>query len=212
MANVDTSTIPRDPYTPMTRHIPRIELEITLHRGRNWLLETYTALGEAALDAPATQDEHDPDVWWTPKDHFAHSSRVISTTVAGVRNEVLGDDLHVLLDHGVQLPDVEGLDGRGELTPETFPAILASINRMTHEIWLENHERSMSEIVAMGQRAFGDLLRLIGELDDEQLDARSHLGGYTVAQAMLITAGHDRIHLRWALDGLAERAASAVEA
>jgi hypothetical protein len=190
---------PVNPYTPLMTHIRRIDVEIQLNNGRTWLLETYTALGDAAMSAPATRDEHDPELWWTPKDHFAHASRLVSISNRLIRSHLFGEQPPVVLDHGAAL----------EATPvgQSIEAMLAGIHLMTHEVWEENRDRSVSEIVAMGQRARADQLHLLGELTDEQLDGPGPLGAMSIAELILLGLGHDRLHLRWALDGLAERAA-----
>lgn len=188
---------PANPYAVMMSQPTRIDLELQLNRGRNWLLETFTALGEPAMNSPATQDEHDLEVWWTPKDHFAHTNRIVSVTTRLIRQQFSGPQPPVPLDHG-GVADATS-DGEG------LEAMMAGINRMTNSIWQENHERSISEIVAMGQRVRGEQIVLIGELSDEQLDGPGPLGG-TVAEMLLMNLGHDRLHLRWAIDGLAARA------
>jgi hypothetical protein len=189
----------QNPYAPLMTQMTRIDLELKLNNGRNWILETYTALGEQAMDTPATRDEHDADVWWTPRDHFAHANRLVSLNNRIIRSHFFGEQPPVMLDHG-HVADTTP-EGQG---PE---AMMAAVHRMTHEIWEENRSRSLSEIVAMGQRVRGEQLQILGELTDDQLDGPGPMGG-TVADLVLLNLGHDRLHLRWAIDGLAERTRS----
>jgi hypothetical protein len=85
--------------------------------------------------------------------------------------------------------------------------VMAAVHVMNREVWTENRERDVEEIIAMGQRVRADLWRRGGELTHQPHDAPGPLAGFSVAQMLLLHNGHDRLHLRWALDGLAARAA-----
>ena len=54
----------------------RVELEIKLNEGRNWLLAKFEGVSEAQLRQPLTESQHDPENRWTPLDHLAHMALV----------------------------------------------------------------------------------------------------------------------------------------
>jgi hypothetical protein len=54
----------------------RVELEIKLNEGRNWLLAKYEELSEEQLHRPLTESQHNPENRWTALDHLAHLALV----------------------------------------------------------------------------------------------------------------------------------------
>ena len=68
----------------------RIDIELLAHDDRTRLVHAYADLPPALLDMPATQDQHDPDAWWTAKDHFAHQARVTEQVMLMISQGVFG--------------------------------------------------------------------------------------------------------------------------
>jgi len=52
--------------------VDRVELELKLNEGRNWLLEKYVELTDEQLHRPLTKSQHDPENQWSALDHLAH--------------------------------------------------------------------------------------------------------------------------------------------
>lgn len=177
----------------------RIEIEAKLHRDRAWLLETYAMLPSADLERGVTQSEHEAArgraSLWTPKDHLAHLAGIEFNFVRMIRRRLAGEGNPVGLR--------EGPDG----VPRTTEQIMASVHEMT-EAWAEEHRgKTLSEVVALGQKARAETLALLAELTDaqvgEQLPGAPWADG-TIGGVLATNADHGRMHWHWVKQGMAE--------
>ena len=176
----------------------RVEVDLAIHRKHVWLVETYSAFEPETLEAPCTQDEHDPTCWWTLKDHFAHCSHITKTRMLVAKEFVSGAENPFLMMDGTRV-DFQN-------TP--FPDIIKVVHANTHKVWREYHDKSFSELVALGQRTLSETLGLLGSITDEQIESKipgSPWGDGTLG-SMLAGQDHERDHLRFALQGLAANA------
>jgi hypothetical protein len=71
--------------------VNRIEIEIELHRGRADALEWVSSLSEEGQREPRTRSEHDPESWWTPADHFVHTTLIERSFNEMVRRHLRGE-------------------------------------------------------------------------------------------------------------------------
>ena len=81
---------------------------------------------------------------------------------------------------------------------------MASVHAMT-EAWAERHrQKSLSEVVAVGQAARAETFKLLGELSDAQL-AETLPGAPwadgTVGGVLAANADHGRTHWSWMKEG-----------
>lgn len=175
----------------------RSDIEVKLNTDRAWLLETYAKLSPAELAAGVTRSEHDPSSMWSPKDHLAHLAGIEKNFVRMVRRHLAGDGNPVGL--------ATGPDG----APRTRDEIMAGVHEMT-EAWVRQHrEWPLSEVVALGQRARGETLALLGELTDEQIAQKlpgAPWADGTLGGVLATNADHGRMHWRWIKDARAQRA------
>src|ERR1700674_5112227 len=135
----------------------RSEIEAKLNKDRAWLLETYAAMPVAELLRGVTPSEHDPSSMWSAKDHLAHLAGIEKNFNAMIRRHLAGD------------PNPVGLTTGADGQSRTRDQIRASVHGMT-EAWVLGHrDKSLSEVVALGQSIRGDTLALLGELSNDQL-------------------------------------------
>src|SRR5947209_6391469 len=142
---------------PKEAAMNRIEIEAKLNKDRAWLLETYAAMPEAELVRPVTASEHDPASLWSAKDHLAHLSLIEQNFNRMIRRHLEGDANPVGL-----LTDADG-------RPRPREEIMAGVHAMT-EAWTRQHrDKSLSEIVAIGQQVRSETLALLASITDSQL-------------------------------------------
>ena len=173
----------------------RIEIEAKLHRDRAWLLETYALLSLEDLMRGVTRSEHKASVMWTPKDHLAHLAGIEFNFVRMIRRHLSGEKNPVGLR--------EGRDGAAR----TMEQIMASVHEMT-EAWTDEHRsKTLSEVVALGQKARAETLALLAELTDEQVAEKlpgAPWADGTVGGVLATNADHGRMHWHWVKEGMAE--------
>jgi hypothetical protein len=176
----------------------RVDIEVKLNKGRIWVLEMFTALPEAELLRGATVSEHDHTSMWTPKDHLVHVSGIELNFNAMIRRHLAGDRNPV------------GLRSKEDGSTRTMEEIMAIVHEMT-ERWVREHRsKSLSEVVAVGQRVRADTLALLAELTDEQLGETlpgAPWADGTIGGVLGVNADHGRTHWQWARDGMAVRPA-----
>jgi hypothetical protein len=85
---------------------------------------------------------------------------------------------------------------------------MASVHAMTEE-WQQKHARkSLSEVVAVGQEARAETLRLLAELSDarlaEKLPGAPWADG-TIGGVLGANADHGRMHWHWVKEGFRAR-------
>jgi DinB superfamily len=170
----------------------RIEIETRLNRDRAWLLETYAGLSEETLSQPATPSEHDPKNMWDAKDHLVHLALIEHNFVRMIRRHLAGDANPVGLrndDSGRERPREE---------------IMATVHAMTEE-WQRKHAgKPLSEVIAVGQAARAETLKLLGELTDAQLGETlpgAPWADGTIGGVLAVHADHGRMHWHWVKEG-----------
>ena len=169
----------------------RIEIEKKLNQDRAWLIDTYAQLTHDQLFGDLTPSEHDPSNYWSALDHLAHLALIERNFAAMIRRHISGHDNPVGL-----MSDESGM-------PRTRADIMASVHAMTEQWQKEHHDKSLSEVVALGASARSVTLQLLSELTDEQLEevlpgapwADGTIGGVIAANAE-----HGRMHWKWAKD------------
>ena len=184
----------------------RVEIELALHRARTWQLEAYSSLPTEVLHAPATQDEHDPDVWWTPKDHLAHSSYIASVVCMIIRHNVFGLDIETLNFHErIAIGHKETM-----ASIPTMADLVPRVHERTNEMWQAHHDKTFGQVVAMGEESYAEIFSLLASISDEQLESVVIDRGVkqSIAEQLATLAGHDRQHWGWAMRGIADRAAA----
>ncbi len=170
----------------------RIELETKLNRDRAWLLETYAGLSVEDLERGVTASEHDASSLWSAKDHLVHLALIEFNFAKMVRRHVAGDANPVGLTH----------DSSGK--ERTRDEIMASVHAWTEEWQKEHATKSLSEVVAIGQGARAETLKLISELTNEQLAEKlpgAPWADGTIGGVLGANADHGRMHWHWAKEG-----------
>lgn len=173
----------------------RIEIELKLNRDRAWLLETYAMLPAADLLRGVTPSEHDKSSMWTTKDHLAHLAGIEFNFVRMVRRYLGGEANPV------------GLRTDASGAPRTMEQVMATVHEMTESWTIEHRDKSLSEVVALGQRARGETLALIAELTDEQLVEKlpgAPWADGTIGGVLATNADHGRMHWHWVKQGMAQ--------
>ena len=166
----------------------RIELEVKLNDGRNWLLEKYEGLSEEQLHRPLTESQHDHESRWTALDHLAHMALVERNFNAMVKRHFSGSANPV----GFMI-DAEG-------TPRTRDEIMVDIHADTEKWRREHRDKSLSEVVALTAAARGATLQLISELSDAQLEEKLPTAPWadgTIGGVVGANADHGRMHWKW---------------
>ena len=169
----------------------RIQIEIKLNRDRAWLIETIAALPEHELMRGVTPSEHDPDSTWSVKDHLAHLAGIEKNFVRMIRRHVAGEANPV------------GLRERADGTPRPMDEIMKAVHEMTESWVVEHREKTLSDVMALGQAARSETLALLGELTDEQLAEKlpgAPWADGTIGGVLATNADHGRMHWRWIKD------------
>ncbi|HEY5438774.1 MAG TPA: DinB family protein [Acidimicrobiales bacterium] len=167
----------------------RVELELKLNEGRDWVLERFSALTDEQLHRPVTTSEHDPENHWTALDHFAHLALIERNFAAMIRRHFAGGSNPVGL-----LEDDDGL-------PRTRDDIMKLVHAMTEEWQHEHHDDDLSEVVALTANARAVTLQLMSELNDAQLDEKlpgAPWADGSVGGVLGANADHGRMHWKWA--------------
>ena len=84
---------------------------------------------------------------------------------------------------------------------------MASVHEMT-ESWTDEHRtKTLSEVVALGQKARAETLALLSELSDEQIAEKlpgAPWADGTIGGVLATNAVHGRMHWHWVKQGMAE--------
>jgi hypothetical protein len=172
----------------------RTEIEAKLNRDRAWLIETYGAMPADALLRPATRSEHDPATFWSAKDHLAHLSGIEKNFNRMIRRHLDGSENPV------------GLRTNADGSARTREEIMAGVHAMTEAWVLDHREKSLDEVVALGQQVRAETLALLSTLSDAQLAEKlpgAPWADGSVGGVLAVNADHGRMHWRWVKDGLA---------
>jgi|HubBroStandDraft_6_1064221.scaffolds.fasta_scaffold471014_1 hypothetical protein len=176
----------------------RLEIEAKLNRNRTTMLEVCAALGPEDVGRGLTPSRHDSAVLWSAKDHLVHLVGIEKLFNAMVRRHLAGDP------KPVKLPTAE--DG----SPLTREQMMPGIHAM-NDAWIaENKDKSLSEVVALGQKIRSETLELLASLTDEQLQEKipgAVWGDGTIGGVLGINADHSHQH-----EGLVRHGAEHIEA
>ena len=171
----------------------RTQIEIKLSKDRAWLLTTVAALSEDELTRGATKSEHDISAMWSVKDHLAHLAGIEKNFVAMIRKHLAGD------------PNPVALRSNPDGTARTMEQVMAVVHEMTERWVAEHREKSLSDVVALGESARAETLALMAELTDEQLAEKlpgAPWSDGTIGGVISVNADHGRMHWQWASEGL----------
>ncbi len=142
-----------------------------------------------------TASEHDPSSMWSAKDHLAHLAGIEKNFNAMIRRHFAGDSNPVRL--------AKAADGQ----PRTREQIMASVHQMTEAWVIEHRQKSLSQVVALGQSIRADTLALLVGLTDAQLSEKlpgAPWADGTVGGVLTVNADHGRMHWKWIKDGRAK--------
>jgi DinB superfamily len=177
----------------------RAEIEVKLHTGRAWLVETFSAMNPDDLARGATQSEHDKSLTWTPLDHLAHLAGIEHAFNGMIRRHLAGEANPV----GV----ITNPDG----TRRPMEEIMATVHKMNEE-WVSRHRgKSLQEMLAVGEKARAETLGLLGDLSDYQLQEKlpgAPWADGTIGGVIGVNADHERMHYQWLTEGLETRRVS----
>jgi hypothetical protein len=171
--------------------VNRVELEVKLNEGRNWLLAKYTGLSDEELRRARTQSEHDPENQWSALDHLAHMALVERNFNAMVRRHFKGSTNPVGLLN----------DDAGQ--PRSREEIMKLVHAETEAWQRDHHDDSFSEVVALNAAHRSATIQLISELSDDQLQEilpGAPWGDGTVGGVLGTNADHGHMHWRWLRD------------
>lgn len=175
--------------------VDRVEIEITLNRDRERMLTAFASLPRDVLMGPATRSEDDPELWWTPKDHFSHLLRV-ERYFTSIIAAFLG---------GATDDPVASVGGR---RGETREEILVAVNRVNEEFMRRYRDTSFEALVRLTQAARAKTFALLARIDDDQFDVqmpRVPWSGGTIGGVLLHNGGnHFDRHWQWISAGLAD--------
>jgi hypothetical protein len=173
----------------------RIQIEQRLAKSRADCIDKMLALSEDELYAPKTQSEHDPELWWSPADHFIHPTLIERSFNDMIRRHVAGQV-------GMAGSPVQ-LDADGK--PATsWEEIMKAVNAYTEQWAVEHRGKPLDELVRIGAEVRGDTLQLLASLTDEQLAdtipgapwANGVIGGI-----LAVNADHAWAHHGYGTDG-----------
>lgn len=178
----------------------RLAIEVKLSQGRAWLLEQYATIAPEDLTRGVTLSEHDPSTSWSAKDHLAHLAGIEKNFNRMIRRHLSGDANPVGL-----ITDPDG-------APRSREQIMAVVHQMT-EAWVREHrDKTLSEVVALGQQVRAETLALLAELTDAQLEQKlpgAPWADGTIGAVLAVNADHARMHHRWVTEGFERQAAGA---
>jgi hypothetical protein len=177
----------------------RLEIETKLNRDRTDMLEFCAAMGPDEVGRGLTPSRHDSTVLWSAKDHLAHLAGIEKVFNAMIRRHLAGDP------RPVKLATAE--DG-SPLTPEQ---IMPGVHAMNDD-WIAEHKgKSLSEVVALGQKIRAETLELLASVTDEQLGEKipgAVWGDGSIGALLAINGGHSQQHVGFVSRAAEKRASS----
>jgi DinB superfamily len=166
----------------------RVELELKLNEGRNWLLQKYGELTDEQLYRPLTKSQQDPENQWSALDHLAHLALIERDFASMVRRHLAGSANPVGLLN----------DDRGE--QRSRAEIMAIVNERTEQWQREHRNDTFNEVVALTSSVRGSTLQLIAELSNDQLEEKlpgAPWADGSVGGVLGANADHGRMHWKW---------------
>lgn len=172
----------------------RTELELKLNQDRAWVLATWTAFSPEDLTRPLTVSREDPATKWSALDHLAHLAGIETVFNGIIRRYVVG--------HPVPIAIMRNADG----SKASMDEVMARVHEL-NEIWVQEHRgKTLSEVIALGQRVRAETLALLAELTDEQLQEKvpdAPWADGTLAGILGVNGDHARQHHGWVTRSLA---------
>lgn len=170
----------------------RVSVEVALHRDRLRVIEAFGSLPAKLLDQPVTRSEHDPELWWSPKDHFSHLIRLERYFVRLVGRFLDGESV-------TPVPPVEG-DQRG-------PEPMAVVHRVNEEFAAAHRETSFDDLLRLSEETRADLYGLLARIEPDAFDlvvpGAPWADGTVGALLLHNTGDHFNRHWAWLTEGLA---------
>ncbi len=174
----------------------RTEIEIKLNRDRAWLLETFAGLSDEELHRSITTSRHSPESHWSAKDHLSHLIGIEVAFNGIIRRHIEGNANPI------------GIGVNEDGTRRSQEEIMAVVHAM-NEAWVsQHHNRSFSDIVALGQQVRAETLALLASVTDAQLEEKitgAPWADGTVGGVMAVNGDHARQHYGWVTAGLARQ-------
>ena len=177
----------------------RTEIEIKLNRDRAWTLETWAALSSEDLTRGLTISRHNPEFLWSAQAHLAHLAGIEAAFNRIIRRYLAGD------------PNPIGITKNADGSTPSREEVMARVHAMNDAYVLEQHSKSFSEVVALGQTIRAETLALLAELSDAQLEEKipgAPWADGTMGGVIAVNGDHARQHHGWVVAGL-ERQATA---
>ena len=158
------------------------------------MLEAFGGLSAEVMGSPATASEDDPDVWWTPKDHFSHMLRVerhFTRIIEAFLNGAVDDPRGAV----------------GGTRGATREAALTEVHRVNEAFMQEHRETSFAELVRLSEEAYAETLRVMSRVADDQFDVMMPgvpWSGGTISGVLMHNGGdHFERHWKCLTDGIA---------
>lgn len=174
----------------------RLEIEVQLNRDRAWLLETFASISNDDLNRGITTSRENPEASWSAKDHLTH---LIGIEVAFNR---------IINRHIEGHPSPIGIATAPDGSRRSQEQMMTLVHAMNEE-WVNEHKnKTLGEVVALGQSVRSETLALLARLSDDQLLEKipgAPWGDGTVGGVIAINGDHARQHYRWVSEGLAAK-------
>lgn len=170
----------------------RLGVETVLNRDRLRVLEAFGSVPPHLLDRPVTRSEHDPNLWWSPKDHFSHLIRLERYFVALIGR---------FLD-GETVTPVPAIDG-----DQRVPDPVAAVHRVNEEFAATHRDASLDELLRSSEETRAELFALLARVEPGAFDLvvpGAPWADGTVGALLLHNTGeHFNRHWNWLNEGLA---------
>ncbi len=173
----------------------RTEVEIKLSKDRAWTLETFAAMAEADLNRPITTSRHNAESQWTAKDHLAH--------LVGIENAFN----HMIKQHLAGNANSLGVNEDG--SSRSVEEIMNIVHALNEEWVNTHHQKSLDEIIRLGQQVRSETLALLASLTDEQLNEKVlgvPFNDPSIGGILALNGDHAHQHYEWVQAGLAKHA------
>ncbi len=162
----------------------------TLQSQRAELERRYRAFDADTVTVPCTPSEDPDGDDWSAKDHLAHLLRIEKAFLAMARLTISGDDAPV------------------KIAGSTMKDKLAQVHRDNEEHVAEHRVADVDALLDELSDARAKTLAFIETLSDDQLGQPipgAPWGDGSIGGVLMANAGHEKQHLAWVDEGLANR-------
>jgi|AFSR01.1.fsa_nt_gi hypothetical protein len=173
----------------------RTQLREQLTQSLEAAIHELTALSDAQRTCPLKPSRANPDIVWTPCDHFAH---------------LIGTEQYF------QREIEKALTESPEAHPQPYTGapnhpdedIMAAVHAFNDRWILKHRDKSFAELVAMARETRAYTLALLDRTSDEQLtrSMRVPWGLATIGEVFELQMRHMAMHLGFIREGLAAKA------